>query len=383
MAPPEVGNMRRAGNAARRLTSLLADCKNTDEVLALARRHLACFDSIHTTTCLHVLAKLSARAPTEGDGGRGVNIDAADDVTSNAMWGSSKASNQAKRSVRKDNLETQQRDDRVILSPRSRVSTPSLTKPVVDALLRLQERNLQKRALDVRQLTNTVWAVATLPVGPSRQMVVGTRGEGVFLRSAMAEIGRCADTLNHQDVANCLWAMATLQAYNDHVVTRIATSRAAMRPEGFKPQELANSLWALAICDHGTSTQQAFQQSVIEALNVHRCAEFQAPHLSMVAWAMATADASVEISSWSAFASEICCKLHHFKAQEVSNTCWAFATASVTPTDWPVVVGSLAASVSSRLPSFKHQELVNVAWAFAEMLPPGRGGCGASRERGK
>ncbi|KAH8073547.1 hypothetical protein JL721_2850 [Aureococcus anophagefferens] len=59
-----------------------------------------------------------------------------------------------------------------------------------------------------------------------------------------------------------------------------------------------------------------------------------------------------------------------FKAQELANVAWAFATANL---DEPELFAALAASATPRLSRFSAQELANTAWAFAKRLGPAVG----------
>lgn len=41
------------------------------------------------------------------------------------------------------------------------------------------------------------------------------------------------------------------------VMHRLGSARALQRPQGFRPQELANVIWALATCGTGVASQTA------------------------------------------------------------------------------------------------------------------------------
>ena len=60
-----------------------------------------------------------------------------------------------------------------------------------------------------------------------------------------------------------------------------------------------------------------------------------------------------------------------FKAQELANVAWSFATADL---DAPRLYASLATSATPRLAQFSAQELANVAWAFSKRLGTGAAG---------
>lgn len=102
-----------ASGAARRLTSLIAQTRCADEIVALVEKQLQNFDHIHTTACLHAFAKHAGAGRT----GR--------------------------------------------IAPRHG-ETPSNSAEALQNLLQRQAKHLRHGDLTGRQLANTVWAAARL-----------------------------------------------------------------------------------------------------------------------------------------------------------------------------------------------------------------------------
>ncbi len=96
-----------------------------------------------------------------------------------------------------------------------------------------------------QNLTNSLWAFATLGVRPSSD----------FLHMWQAKAAMEMGAFTSQNLANSLWAFATLGVQPSNDVLRQWQTRAAADIDSFTPQSLVNSLWALAALEtrHGHS----------------------------------------------------------------------------------------------------------------------------------
>eukprot|EP00933_Yihiella_yeosuensis_P008453 TRINITY_DN11389_c1_g1_i1.p1 TRINITY_DN11389_c1_g1~~TRINITY_DN11389_c1_g1_i1.p1 ORF type:complete len:374 (-),score=44.71 TRINITY_DN11389_c1_g1_i1:279-1379(-) len=356
----------KAHGAVRHLNSAISKARRIEDVAKLVQEHLHSFDKIHTTTCLHVLAKLSS----------------------------------ANR-----------------INPRKKVCSSVSTKgsSALFSLVAKQARFLQERKLDGRQLSNTIWAIARLQQAATSILPNG------FLQQSLLELARYGDVeddrnsvdaavdsdtlcsgfsgqvvnvsktekesrrtaLNHQDVSNALWALAILQPLisgNLTSVTRLASCQAITHnPAGFKPQELANSIWALATFSTGYTVLKA--RRLASFCVAHRLKELEPMHLGSIAWAVATASleepSEVSTNGFSpppslieAIVHEASLRRASFPPQELANTCWAMSTLSFgCNQSEQFQVRQLATEAVKRSSEFNHQELVNTAWAFAEIWP--------------
>jgi hypothetical protein len=87
-----------------------------------------------------------------------------------------------------------------------------------------------------QELANSLWAFATLSIEPPPQ----------FLNAWVQKATKDIEKFNSQDLANSLWAFATLGIKPPPQFLNAWVQKATKDIEKFKPQELANSLWAFA-----------------------------------------------------------------------------------------------------------------------------------------
>lgn len=289
-----------ASGAARRLTSLIAQTRCADEIVALVEKQLQNFDHIHTTACLHAFAKHAGAGRT----GR--------------------------------------------IAPRHG-ETPSNSAEALQNLLQRQ-----------------VWAAARLAEQATLAAPAG------FLRRVTADLVSHGPCFNHQDVANTLWAFAILHLRfpgGQEALPRVASAEVLRRPAGFKPQELANTIWALAECGTGRALEIALPLMEFATRTPGTAAaQFEAQHLSSVAWAVAATELATPLES---LADEARRRLGDFRPQELANFSWALACCGrlSAPLAWLPTMQGLAVAANSRSSEFNCQELVNTAWAFAESWP--------------
>ena len=165
-----------------------------------------------------------------------------------------------------------------------------------------------------RQIANTLWAYATLGLAPSASV----------LGALSTAVERLAGAFKPQEIANTLWAYATLGLAPSASVLE-ALSTAVERSAGaFKPQNVANALWAYATLGLAPSA------SVLEALST-----------------------AVERSAGA------------FNAQNVANALWAYAVLLVEP---PSILVSLVSVLGTASDVDKHLEQISYAYLVGHAL---------------
>lgn len=285
--------------SAKQLTLCITRARKADDVLLLVANHFSALDHIHTTTCLHKLAKHWHSSCPEG----------LEQGTTNNF----------------------------------------------SALVHKHTTFMKQGKLNGRQLANTVWVFAML--NNTCQL-----GHGL-VNDVTRSLSRRAQVLNHQDVANSLWALAILQEDDSSALATLTSCRSIRQPTGFKAQEISNSIWAMAIFSWGGMQQNASCLAV-EALRTHQQLEPQ--HVANITWSIAKL--SICINDFDPVADKIHHNLEQFKAQELSNISWALAAASVNHSIAPSQV-AMSSLMCHRVREFKSQELTNIMWAFAESWP--------------
>merc|ERR1740124_462367 len=142
------------------------------------------------------------------------------------------------------------------------------------------------------------------------------------------------------------------------VLLDVIAKEAVNRLREFKPQNLANTVWAYATAGH--TVPALFDAIAKEAVN--RLHEFTPQNLSNTVWAFATVGHAAPVLL-DAIAKEATRRgLHEFTPQNLSNTAWGFATVGHAA---PALLDAIAREAAPRLREFKPQNLTNTAWAFA------------------
>jgi len=92
------------------------------------------------------------------------------------------------------------------------------------------------QSFDPQNVANTVWALATMGVTPDEKLLRAMQGRATAL----------AGTFTPQAVANTVWALATMGVTPDEKLLRAMQGRATALAGEFDPQAVANTVWALA-----------------------------------------------------------------------------------------------------------------------------------------
>jgi hypothetical protein len=158
-------------------------------------------------------------------------------------------------------------------------------------------------------------------------------------------------------LATIAWSYATLQVY-DAVSFQLMANVAIPILETFKVFELTNLLWAFAKVQVRAS--RLFQAAMLHISS--EASNLTPVSLSMVTWAYVQAYPQVPATLLKTMAHAFVEMLQYAKSQEISNMCWALATAKLTK---PQVFERLGNEAATKLRSFNIQELSNTCWAFS------------------
>ena len=191
---------------------------------------------------------------------------------------------------------------------------------------------------------------------------------------------RRAAELGPQDIANLLWAFASIR-YRARPLFRALAAAAALQPDGaFKPQELSIVAWSLASMAH--AEPGLFERLAPEAA---RLAPRMSPqNLSNTLWAYAKAGHRAP-GLFAALGRQAAARSGALSSQNIANVLWALATASSADSrvlaadeagaereeeEARRVVAVLAEEVWARGTDFRAQELSASAWALARCPLP-------------
>ena len=119
-----------------------------------------------------------------------------------------------------------------------------------------------------------------------------------------------------KDIGTTLWSFATLEYFDEEIYRAIVSRITVNDAYTFQPQELSNSVWALA-----TAGVEAMYPDAFDTTMVPR-------NLRPSDWR----DDPVTIC-FEATASEVMRRPHQFKSQEIKDVCWSFSKVSIVTVD--------------------------------------------------
>ena len=120
-----------------------------------------------------------------------------------------------------------------------------------------------------QNVANTLWAFATMRVEMPKPLV-----ECMVLQAE-----RVAADFNPQDVANTLWAFATMGVQMPKPLVECMARQAERMAADFNPQEVVNTLWAAAASDHVASLFSVFAQIAAMAKQSRVWPDFSLPEV--------------------------------------------------------------------------------------------------------
>jgi predicted lipoprotein len=103
---------------------------------------------------------------------------------------------------------------------------------------RLSQALAQRASLKPQEIATLLWASAKMAVRstPDAALLAGLQERALETRAA---------GFGPQDLANTLWAFATLRLAADRKVLQALEERVLLSAHAFAPQHIANTLWAL------------------------------------------------------------------------------------------------------------------------------------------
>ncbi|KAG1679153.1 hypothetical protein FOA52_000508 [Chlamydomonas sp. UWO 241] len=211
------------------------------------------------------------------------------------------------------------------------------------ALLVASERKLS--SFNSQDLANTVWALATLG-----------HNDAAFMGALLVVVERKLPNFKPQALANTAWALATL-GHRDATFMGALLVVAKPKLASFTVQDLANTVWALSTLGYNDT-------AVMGALLVAakpKLTSFNAQNLANTVWPLATLGRK-DAAFMQAVLVAAEPKLASFNAQDLANTVWALATLGCNDAAF---MDALLVVAESKLPSFTAQNLAKTAWALA------------------
>ncbi|WBA79341.1 RAP domain-containing protein [Endozoicomonas sp. GU-1] len=192
-----------------------------------------------------------------------------------------------------------------------------------------------------------------------------------------------------QEIANLLWAMAKLLDNGKDRTPELKEAVAALLPhvnaqkDNFTPQAIANLLWAMAkLVDSGQERTPEFNEAVaalLQHVNVQKDL-FNAQHIANLLWAMAKLvdngqERTPEFNeSVAALLPQVNAAKDQFNAQGVANLLWAMAKLvdnGERTSEFNEAVTTLLRHVNTQKANFKPQGITNLLWATAKLLDNG------------
>jgi hypothetical protein len=194
------------------------------------------------------------------------------------------------------------------------------------------------------------------------------------MRSKLEEAAvRVASSMNAQNVANSLWAFATLgwQAWeggaSDALVGGALEEAAVRVSTSMNPQAVANTLWALAKL--GWLARETALSDALEVAAVRVASIMNAQNVANSLWALATLEWQAgEGGMYGALEGAAVRVSTNMKAQEVANTLWALATLGWhAGKDCAPMHGALEGAAVRVSASMNAQDVANTLWALATL----------------
>jgi hypothetical protein len=203
-----------------------------------------------------------------------------------------------------------------------------------------------------QELNNIAWVMARLDMG-DRELLVQIGQELCNPRRSVSS----------QDIGTSLWSFATLEYFDKETYRRVAVRVTQDRARAAKPQELSNTLWAIATADVIPEFKDPFDTTLLPPNKRPSPGEVERDPISMC-FALAS--------------QELMRRPHEFKTQEIKDILWALSRVGIRhPTLFKSVAEHLVGSgddskITGRgLSDFSPQGLGNLAWAFARQAQLG------------
>ena len=162
-------------------------------------------------------------------------------------------------------------------------------------------------------VSNTMYSLSKLPK-------MGFRTNPELFTALTLHGSQLLQEFTPQQLSNTIWALATL-SHHDNGFTADLISAARRKLPVFIPQNFSNTIWALATLGHH---HDGFTAALISEAQ-GQLPLFNPQNLANTIWALATLGHHDD-GFTAALISEARAKLSSFKPQELANTIWALAT---------------------------------------------------------
>ncbi|KAK9842858.1 hypothetical protein WJX74_003528 [Apatococcus lobatus] len=216
-----------------------------------------------------------------------------------------------------------------------------------------------------QNLANTVWALATIKY--TNKELLNAVAHEVSLRLKVTAgrqlpIENSSSTMfTRQHLANILWAYATLETHPGVAMLRLAIHDLAILAPACNPQELSNSVWALARLGH----YDADFMEIVAGEAESRISEFSQQNLANTAWAFSKIS-HFRQSLLDAIADQAVAIFEELSLQHVTNIMWTLASFNhVLPCVSEIFVPKLVKRMGEE--AFNAQQLCNLLWSEAIM----------------
>ena len=201
-----------------------------------------------------------------------------------------------------------------------------------------------------QNVANLLWALATMGESAGRGLLAAMQ------RRAIATAGQFLP----QNIANLSWALAKMGVRADPELLEAMQKRATATAGEFKPQEVANLLWALA------TMGETAARGLLEAMqrrSTETAGEFKPQEVANVLWALATMGERADRGLLQAMQRRATATAGEFSPQEVANVLWALAT--VGEGAGHGLLEAMQRRATATAGDFNPQNVANVLWALA------------------
>ncbi|KAJ1450646.1 hypothetical protein M885DRAFT_42822 [Pelagophyceae sp. CCMP2097] len=166
-------------------------------------------------------------------------------------------------------------------------------------------------------------------------------------------------------IANACWGVAKMGRVKSSALFGAVAVAAPCKIAEFKPQELANTVWAFAKV--GSKSPALFD--AVSAESVRQIGAFKAQELANTVWAFAKSGYEAA-ALFEAVAAEAPRQIGAFKPQELTNLVWSFSKATFHGVQAPGIFESVSKEAVRKINTFGPSDLANIVWVYAK-APPG------------
>ena len=217
-----------------------------------------------------------------------------------------------------------------------------LMKAALGSIAQMAKQILHK--FRSQELNNLAWSMARL-----------NYKDDELLGGIAYQLSNKRRAVTLQDVGTTLWSMASLEYQNVEAYRGVAGRLSRDRTMQAKPQELSNTVWALATAEVFPEYMDCFDSSLIPSKLRPSPAQVERDPVTMC---------------FVFAAQELMRRPQEFKSQEIKDVLWSFSKVGMRyPALFKSVAEHLAGSsgkVGRGLDEFSPQGLGNMAWAFAK-----------------